>query len=171
MLSKKIEYSDKESNTDTTDGSPTKERSSSSELEKGVTDEIYARKLEKRRTIMAAIKSKVKISNILIYQIDQSEDTGDRIYFSDVYKIKGLLGVGGFGIVLAVENKETETHSAMKIWLKSSHALVINEECKVLSSFSHPNIVKFKRMYETKSRFLMEIEFCRGGHLKKMISK
>ena len=120
---------------------------------------------------MSAIKSKVKISNILTYKIDQWEETGDNILFSDVYKIKGLLGIGGFGLVLAVQNKETEEHSALKIWMKSSHALVINEEAKVLSSFVHPNIIKFKKMYETKSRFLMEIEFCKGGHLKKLISK
>ena len=31
--------------------------------------------------------------------------TGDITTFGDVYKVKGLLGVGGFGVVLAVNNK------------------------------------------------------------------
>lgn len=97
--------------------------------------------------------------------------SGEVTYFSDVYKIKGLLGVGGFGVVLAVENKLTEEQSALKIWLKSEHAQVLNEEANVLSCLDHPNVVKVRNFYETKSRILMEMEFCKGGHLRKLLSK
>ena len=84
--------------------------------------------------------------------IHQCPETGDVTLFSDVYKIKGLLGVGGFGVVLAVENKNSGLQSALKIWMKSSHAKIINEEANVLSLFDHENIIKVRNFYETSSR-------------------
>jgi serine/threonine protein kinase len=55
--------------------------------------------------------------------------------------------------------------------MKSDHATVINQEGSVLSSFDHPNIIKFRNFYETNSRLLMEMELCRGGTLKNLMKK
>jgi hypothetical protein len=158
-----LDLSEKEPSTDATeDYSPEKRclsRSSSDKSEKSMSDEKYAQKKEKRKLILSTIKNKVKIKNILEHSIDQCPDTGDQTIFGDVYKIKGLLGVGGFGVVLAVENKETGNLNAIKIWLKLNHAKIINEEANVLSELDHPNIIKVSKFYETKSRCLMEMEF------------
>jgi serine/threonine protein kinase len=107
----------------------------------------------------------------LDHVIHEWSETGDATYFSDVYKIKGLLGVGGFGVVLAVENKTTGLLSALKIWLKSSDTAIIDQEANVLSLFDHENIIKVRNFYETSSRWFMEMEFWKAGHLRKMVSR
>lgn len=171
----KYEVFEEDPSTDTTEVSPRNEllfspMSSKCKAE-GISDEKYAQKKEKRRIILSTIKSKVKISNILEYVIHRWPETGDATLFSDIYKIKGLLGVGGFGVVLAVENKLSGLQSALKIWMKTSHAKIINEEANVLSLFDHENIIKVRNFYETSSRCFMEMEFCKAGHLRKMISR
>jgi serine/threonine protein kinase len=55
--------------------------------------------------------------------------------------------------------------------MKSETATVINEEANVLSELSHPNIIKVRNYFETSSRCLMEMEYCKGGHLRKMLSR
>lgn len=171
----KGEVYEKDPSTDTTEGSPREDLlySPSPVKRKGkiLSDEKYAQKKEKRRIILSTIKNKVKISNIMDYVIHEWAISGDITYFSDIYKIKGILGLGGFGVVLAVENRETNNQSALKIWMKSSTAKVINEEANVLSELSHPNIIKVRNYFETSSRCLMEMEYWKGGHLRKMISR
>lgn len=39
--------------------------------------------------------------------------------FASIYKLKGLLGVGAFGVVLLVTNRQTKEDSALKIINKS----------------------------------------------------
>ena len=107
----KQELHEKDPSTDTTDESPREQCFSPSPVKRRterMADEKYAQKKEKRRVILSTIRNKVKIKDIMRYVIEQDLETGDCKLFSDVYKIKGLLGVGGFGVVLAVENKETQ---------------------------------------------------------------
>lgn len=129
------------------------------------------RHAQKRTLVVTTIKNKLKISNIKTYVIKQCAISGDITTFSDVYKIKGLLGVGGFGVVLAVNNKMEDQDCALKICMKSDHATVINEEGNVLNYFDHRNIIKFRNFYETNSRLLMEMELCRGGTLGSLMKK
>lgn len=43
-------------------------------------------------------------------------DTGfTKIYFSTLYKITGLLGVGSFGVVMEVLNNQTKEVIALKV--------------------------------------------------------
>lgn len=40
--------------------------------------------------------------------------------FSDIYSVRDLLGVGAFGVVLLVKNRQTSEKSALKIINKDS---------------------------------------------------
>lgn len=165
---------EKEPSTDTNspDSSPLKDRWFSPEPSRSDGElSPDKRKIQKRKLILTTIKNRLKIKNIKNYVINQDALTGDLTTFDDVYKIKGLLGSGGFGVVLAVGNRSTKTDNALKIWMKSDHARIINEEGNVLSSFDHPSIIKFKNFYETNSRLLIEMELWRGGSLKNLIKK
>jgi serine/threonine protein kinase len=62
--------------------------------------------------------------------------------FQSLYKLKGLLGQGAFGVVLLVFNKHTEEESALKIINKSrlsSEAMeFLANEAHILKSLSYP---------------------------------
>jgi serine/threonine protein kinase len=62
--------------------------------------------------------------------------------FASLYKLKGLLGVGAFGVVLLVYNRHTQEDSALKIVNKtrlSPEALeFLSSESIILKNLSFP---------------------------------
>jgi serine/threonine protein kinase len=95
--------------------------------------------------------------------------------FSDLYSVRDLLGVGAFGVVLYVKNKATEEKSALKIINKdnlSKNALAIlkNESC-IMKSMQHGNVVKFKRIFENVRFLMIEMEYIKGGQLKRLYKR
>ena len=64
--------------------------------------------------------------------------------FNDLYSVKDLLGVGAYGVVLKVKNRQTQEKSALKIINKdnlSKKALSIlrNESC-IMKSMQHRSV-------------------------------
>lgn len=99
---------EKEPSTDTNtpDSSPCKDRClSPTPTKDGQDTSREKRHAQKRKLVVTTIKNKLKINNIKTYIINKCAISGDITYFADIYKIKGLLGLGGFGVVLAVNNK------------------------------------------------------------------
>ncbi|TNV86078.1 hypothetical protein FGO68_gene3298 [Halteria grandinella] len=118
--------------------------------------------------------------------------------FNSLYKLKGLLGVGAFGVVLLVINRQTFEESALKIINKTrlsneareflrneSHIMKVlngqksNSASDNLSTddsspttqdpnFGHRGIVKFKQIFDTPIYAVIEMEYIQGGLLKKL---
>ena len=107
--------------------------------------------------------------------------------FQSLYKLKGLLGQGAFGVVLLVFNKHTEEESALKIINKSrlsSDAMeFLANEAHILKTLSYPPktadnewnghqmIAKFKQIFDTPTYIFIEMEYVPGGLLKKLFKR
>lgn len=87
--------------------------------------------------------------------------------FGEIYSVRDLLGVGAFGVVLLVKNRQTDEKSALKIINKetlSSRALkILKNESKIMKSLNHKSVVGFKRIYENERFMMIEMEFVCGG--------
>lgn len=74
--------------------------------------------------------------------------------FSEIYSVRDLLGVGAFGVVLLVKNRQTGEKSALKIINKdtlSEKALgILKNESKIMKSLEHSSVVGFKRIFENE---------------------
>lgn len=103
-----------------------------------------------------------------------SPDIGDVI--ADRYRIKGVLGRGGFGAVFAAEHLTTGQRVAIKVMIggfASSPELLQRflREAKVTASLSHPNTVRIYDFGQTRDGVVfMAMEHLRGppldAHLK-----
>ena len=95
--------------------------------------------------------------------------------FDQIFKLKGLLGVGAFGVVLLVQNRLLNQLSAVKIINKtrlSRDAIeVLKNESLILQSLSHKNIVKFKQILENEEFICLEMEYVRGGELSRLFKR
>lgn len=121
--------------------------------------------------IEEALRNKLQINEINDIEIDQ-EYRKDR--FQELYSIRGLLGVGAFGIVLEVLNIKTNEIVALKIiTLDSSKNLfqpqLIEEE--VLNELDHKNIIIFKRILYSNFHVFIEMEKVNGGTLDSFIRR
>ncbi len=59
----------------------------------------------------------------MMIEINELEDDSHSQHmdnFSDIYSVRDLLGVGAFGVVLLVKNRQTSEKSALKIINKDS---------------------------------------------------
>ena len=69
------------------------------------------------------------------------------VRFDELYNLISVLGVGGFGVVVACRNKHNNRKYALKIVQfdpehPSQDALSIMREQKLLQTINHPNIIK-----------------------------
>jgi protein-serine/threonine kinase len=87
-----------------------------------------------------------------------------------------ILGKGSFSKVCLVKHKESEKYLAMKCLNKSelkkrNQIEHTNTERSILSTFTHPFIVKMYASFQTSDKLYMCLEFVNGGemfhHLKK----
>ena len=71
-------------------------------------------KEEKRRRIKRIVKEKLKTANINDLELERDAE-GFKTSFSQLYRFKGIVGMGAFGLVVAVTNKATNEQSALKV--------------------------------------------------------
>ena len=69
------------------------------------------------------------------------------VRFDELYNMIAVLGVGGFGVVVACRNKQNNRKYALKIVqfdpeYPTQDALSLIREQKLLQTISHPNIIK-----------------------------
>ena len=87
--------------------------------------------------------------------------------FSDIYSVRDLLGVGAFGVVLLVKNRQTGEKSALKIINKDTLSLralgILKNESKIMKSLEHSSVVGFKRIFENERFMMIEMEYVVGG--------
>mmetsp|Transcript_17196 Transcript_17196/g.26569 ORF Transcript_17196/g.26569 Transcript_17196/m.26569 type:complete len:129 (-) Transcript_17196:744-1130(-) len=81
--------------------------------------------------------------------------------FGDLFTIRGLLGVGAFGIVLEVLNHQSMEITALKvIAAENSKTLFQTEprEQQVLQELKHKNIIILKRVLNSSYHVFIEME-------------
>lgn len=71
-------------------------------------------KEEKRRRIKRILKEKLKTANINDLELERDAE-GFKTSFSHIYRFKGIIGMGAFGLVVAVTNKATNENNALKV--------------------------------------------------------
>ena len=86
------------------------------------------------------------------------------------YIIKETIGKGTFSKVKLGIHKKTNKKVAIKIMEKSKIAEKddlerIIREMNMVTEFNHKNVIKVYEMFETKSSFLIIMEYCEGGEL------
>ena len=123
------------------------------------------------KVIDEALKNKLQINEINDIEINQ-EYHKDR--FQDLYQIRGLLGVGAFGIVLEVLNRTTNEIVALKIITQDTSKNLFQPqliEAEVLNELDHKNIIIFKRILYSDFHVFIEMEKVNGGTLESFIKK
>lgn len=93
-----------------------------------------------------------------------------KIRFGDNYDFISVLGKGAFGHVLRARQKDHECEEvALKVIakneLKQSELNAIRNEVEIHSNMDHPNIVRLRRIHETKETLVIEMDLCRFGNL------
>ena len=87
--------------------------------------------------------------------------------FSEIYSVRDLLGVGAFGVVLLVKNRQTGEKSALKIINKDTLSVralgILKNESKIMKSLEHSSVVGFKRIFENERFMMIEMEYVVGG--------
>lgn len=95
--------------------------------------------------------------------------------FSDFYVYIETIGSGSFGKVVHAIDKSTGEEVAVKIIekhnVKQGRVSELKQEAVILSSLSHPNIIKFKHLKETDLRLFIVMEMVYGGNLKHYMAK
>ncbi len=115
-------------------------------------------------------------------------------YMIREYRIKGLLGEGGFGLTYLAYDTHLEKKVAIKEYMPSEHAIRENDskivpkskssqkvykwglnafinEAKILAKFEDPNIVRVYRFFEENGTAYIVMEYCEGGCLVDRIEK
>ncbi|CDW90501.1 protein kinase domain containing protein [Stylonychia lemnae] len=155
-------------------------------------------KEEKRKKIKEILKQKLNISNIqdVVLGRRQSFDEEEfrldienmqedfqgnnleKIKFGDLYKFKGILGVGVFGVVVLVTKIENNEQRALKIIYKSrldiEETNVIKTESEILWRLRDKlNVVQFYQVikYQYQSFINRQMENIAGGQLKRIYDK
>eukprot|EP00347_Sterkiella_histriomuscorum_P023943 403332847 len=106
----------------------------------------------------------------------KDEEQNQKIIFSDIYKFKGILGIGMFGVVILVINIKDQCQRALKIIYKTrlndEETEVIKTESEILQKLRQKqNIVQFYKMFEGKSYIFIEMDYIAGGQLKRIYEK
>ena len=78
----------------------------------------------------------------------------DQVFnFSDLYEYKCIMGVGGFGCVIAARDKASRKNVALKIILKDenddnniNHVKSLKREAEILQNLDHENIIKIYKL-------------------------
>ena len=92
------------------------------------------------------------------------------------YEVLALIGQGSFGKVYRAQRRLDSEFVALKIFTKdpsnpknSHQEHYFRQECSLLRSFKHPNILKFVDFYENSSFIFLVVEHCSGGDLKQYL--
>jgi aurora kinase len=105
-------------------------------------------------------------------QYNPNVEDSDNLKLSH-FKLLGLLGDGAYGEVWKARHKLTGQFFAIKIVAKekvSSALDQFNREIRIMSSLSHPNIIKLYQHFEDSSFFYLVMELAENGTLRDKIS-
>lgn len=91
---------------------------------------------------------------------------------NEYYETKktSVLGSGASGTVRVCVHRATGTQYALKMLYKcgipsAENLEKLRQECKIMASLDHPNIIRLHDYFETPSRIYLVLELCRGGDL------
>ena len=95
------------------------------------------------------------------------------------YDILDFLGKGSYGKVYLVKRKLDEKKFAAKVFTKQDNhdprskklESFFRQECDILRSIRHQNIVRFQEFFENKGHIFLVIEYCDGCDLRSFIRK
>ena len=92
--------------------------------------------------------------------------------FDALFKKEDLIGKGAFGEAWKVTNRKTKETCVMKMLttIISTYDSGRNE-VEVLKSVNHDHLVRYVKDFFENGKYLMVMEFCSGGDLKKAIDK
>ena len=95
------------------------------------------------------------------------------------YRVMNVRGRGSFGTVYHAIRLVDNLHVAIKLFSKknsdspqrrSASEFYFRQECSLLRSFKHPNILRFYDFYENKEFIYLIVEYCEGGDLKQFLN-
>ena len=87
------------------------------------------------------------------------------------------LGKGSFGEVFLTRIKGDNKYYATKRYerdtIENNDQMLryLNQECNILNSLKHPNIVYLKEVKKTKNHYYLVMEYCNGGELAQALEK
>ena len=91
---------------------------------------------------------------------------------TDVYKLEGELGEGGYGKVFLVRHIKMKLLRAMKmVSVNSKNEGKTDEEIELLKQLDHPNIVKLFEYFSNNDKYYLITEYCKGGDLSELLFK
>ena len=95
--------------------------------------------------------------------------------FDALFKREELIGRGAFGEAWKVTNRKTKEMYVMKILTTTRSTndtrTIGRNEVEVLKSVNHDHLVRYVADFFENEKYLMVMEFCSGGDLKKAIDK
>ena len=89
------------------------------------------------------------------------------------YRIKGMLGRGGYGVVYRAHDLVLDRHVALKVLPKEMHdnteaVARFFREASAISRLNHPNIVQFYEVGSFQGRYYFTMEIIEGRTLKEV---
>ena len=102
--------------------------------------------------------------------------TPGRAEFSERYQKIRVIGRGCFGDVWKVKSKHTGESEELEFVMKEIRCCdqdvnAGKQEIEILKHCSHENIIQYIEHFFEESKFLIVMEFCRGGDLMQLIEK
>ncbi len=87
--------------------------------------------------------------------------------FHERYRLKKIIGVGGFAEVWLVDDTLVDKETAIKIYaqLDSDGTEQLKKEYANVEAFSHPNILKAEHFAICNKRPYLKMKYCAGGNL------
>jgi tetratricopeptide (TPR) repeat protein/predicted Ser/Thr protein kinase len=82
------------------------------------------------------------------------------------YRLAGVLGHGGFGVVYEAHDLELDRAVAIKALFAGTDAEALRTEARALASLSHPNVVQVYDVVEASERLYLVMELVRGETLR-----
>ncbi|KAF6210528.1 hypothetical protein GE061_013634 [Apolygus lucorum] len=92
----------------------------------------------------------------------------------DKYTKVHLMALGGYGTIYKAKTRQGVQVVLKEIILanqEEADVKVTRKEAELLSSLSHPHIIRYLNHWETPDLLTIAMEFAEGGNLENLISK
>lgn len=137
----------------------------------GAADQRYSLR---RRPVEDSAKVLIKLGLINRFHASQLLKGRHRGFFIDGYKLLGILGAGGMGLVYVAEDPESREQVALKVLFESceddSGMLARFEfEAEAGLRLNHPNIVRTYKLNNTEGAYYVVMEYVKGITLYELV--